>query len=69
MHKAGKVIFRITNGSALFVLESFTLNANVLYGLITVQDETSNNGVGSCSLCSLKGLHSDCSSHCMICEL
>lgn len=29
MHKAGKVIFRITNGSAFFVLETFTPNVNV----------------------------------------
>lgn len=28
MHKAGKVIFRITNGSAFFVLETFTPNVN-----------------------------------------
>lgn len=42
MHKAGKFIFRITNGSAFFVLEKLTLNANVLYGLVTEQDETNN---------------------------
>lgn len=28
MPKAEKVIFRITNGSAFFVLETFTLNVN-----------------------------------------
>lgn len=37
MHKAGKVIFRITNGSAFFVLETFPLNANgFLWTLKTV---------------------------------
>lgn len=29
MHKAGKVVFRITNGSAFFVLETFTPNVKV----------------------------------------
>lgn len=29
MHKAGKVVFRITNGSAFFVLETFTPNMKV----------------------------------------
>lgn len=46
MHKAGKVIFRITNGSAFFfVLETFTPNVNgFIWTLKTVmlQDETSD---------------------------
>lgn len=31
MHKAGKPIFRITNGSAFFVLKTFTLNVNCCF--------------------------------------
>lgn len=55
MHKAGKVIFRITNGSAFFVLETFTPNVNgFIKTLKTVmlQDETSDICVGSRSHCS-----------------
>ena len=43
MHKAGKVIFRITNGSAFFVLKTFTPNVNgFIWTLraVMLQDET-----------------------------
>lgn len=47
MHKAGKVIFRITNGSAFFVLETFTPNVNDFISTlkkqtVLLQDETSD---------------------------
>lgn len=63
MHKAGKVIFRITNGSAFFVLETFTPNVNgfiwTLKKTVMLQDETSDSCVESRSRCSFKCPHSD----------
>lgn len=48
MHKAGKVIFRITNGSAFFVLETFTPNVNgFIWTLktVTLREETRDGRV------------------------
>lgn len=53
MHEAGKVIFRITNGSAFFVLKTFTPNVNGFSmdfkKTVMLQEETSDSCVGSCS--------------------
>lgn len=48
MHKAGKVIFRITNGSAFFVLETFTPNVNgFIWTLktVTLREETEDGRI------------------------
>lgn len=65
MHKAGRVIFRITNGSAFFFCTrdvSPKMSNGFIQTLkktVMLQDETSDGCVGSRSHCSSKRRNSD----------